>query len=128
MFWQEHSSNTIQCVLLGIEPMFAADLTSVALMACGIGTFFHVVRFKIPFTRYYYGTGIVSVLGITTTQIVVGLNSISDLMVGDFDLVNLRCICLLLWCKLPASDGLASVVGHCIHVSVPLPLHSGQDC
>lgn len=50
-------------------------------MACGIGTFFHVVRFKIPFTRYYYGTGIVSVLGITTTQIVIGLNSISSLMV-----------------------------------------------
>ncbi len=59
----------------------AADLTSVALMACGIGTFFHVVRFKIPFTRYYYGTGIVSVLGITTTQIVIGLNSISNLQV-----------------------------------------------
>lgn len=59
-------------------------LTSVALMACGIGTFFHVVRFKIPFTRYYYGTGIVSVLGITTTQIVVGLNSISDLMAQGY--------------------------------------------
>ena len=61
--------------------MSDADLTSVALMACGIGTFFHVVRFKIPYTRYYYGTGIVSVLGITTTQIVIGLNSISTLQV-----------------------------------------------
>ena len=50
-------------------------------MACGIGTFFHVIRFKIPYTRYYYGTGIVSVLGITTTQIVIGLNSISTLQV-----------------------------------------------
>lgn len=61
----------------------AADLTSVALMACGIGTFLHVVRFKIPYTRFYYGTGIVSVLGITTTQIVVGLNSISQLQVAS---------------------------------------------
>ena len=80
----EHNGNIIQCVILVTEPVFVADLTSVALMACGIGTFFHVVRFKIPFTRYYYGTGIVSVLGITTTQIVVGLNSISDLMVRGF--------------------------------------------
>lgn len=66
-------------------------------MACGIGTFFHVVRFKLPFTRYYYGTGIVSVLGITTTQIVVGLNSISNLQVCDFPYTLPSPLCLYLW-------------------------------
>ena len=67
--------------LLQNGPNCTADLTSAALMACGIGTLFHVIRFRLPFTRYYYGTGIVSVLGITTTQIVIGLNSISALQV-----------------------------------------------
>ena len=61
--------------------MLFADLTSVALMACGVGTLLHVIRFKLPWTPYYYGTGVVSVLGITTTQIVIGLNSISNLLV-----------------------------------------------
>lgn len=68
-------------LILQDVPHCTADLTSAALMACGIGTLFHVIRFRLPFTRYYYGTGIVSVLGITTTQIVIGLNSISALQV-----------------------------------------------
>lgn len=66
-----------------LTPLGDADLTSAALMACGVGTLLHVIRFKLPWTPYYYGTGVVSVLGITTTQIVIGLNSISNLLVSQ---------------------------------------------
>lgn len=82
------------CTILVLPPGGAADLTSVALMACGVGTLLHVIRFKLPWTPYYYGTGVVSVLGITTTQIVIGLNSISNLLVSILTAEVIDACCL----------------------------------
>ena len=77
------------CHVICVSVCVCADLTSVALMACGVGTLLHVIRFKLPWTPFYYGTGVVSVLGITTTQIVIGLNSINNLLVSMVELTPL---------------------------------------
>ena len=41
----------------------------------GLGTIVHVIRLHIWRTKYYFGTGIVSVMGITTTQVSTQLSS-----------------------------------------------------
>jgi NCS2 family nucleobase:cation symporter-2 len=40
---------------------------SAALISCGIMTFFQVMQFRIPFTRFVLGTGLISVLGTSFT-------------------------------------------------------------
>ena len=45
---------------------FGTDLVGVSLIASGIGTIVHVIRFKLFTFRgktFYYGTGVVSVMG-----------------------------------------------------------------
>lgn len=88
---QLHECHTAPSMLVShkVWVCVCADLTSVALMACGVGTLLHVIRFKLPWTPFYYGTGVVSVLGITTTQIVIGLNSINNLLVSMYELTPL---------------------------------------
>lgn len=54
---------------LSVKHDRVADLVGVCLLASGLGTIVHVIQINIWRTRYVFGTGIVSVMGITTTQV-----------------------------------------------------------
>lgn len=59
-------------------------LISSALIVSGIFTIVHVIQLKIPFTPLYYGTGIISVIGISFTFLPLAQSSIGYMMAdGD---------------------------------------------
>ena len=57
------------CYYQATEQQRSADLVGVCLLASGLGTIVHVIQIPIWRTRFVFGTGIVSVMGITTTQV-----------------------------------------------------------
>jgi len=52
-------------------------------MPAGFCTLLHVVQFRIPFTKYYYGSGIVSVCGTSFTTLSIGFTIVGNLLVGS---------------------------------------------
>lgn len=63
-------------------------LISYSLIVSGICTIVHVIRFKIPLTPLYYGTGIVSVIGISFTFLPLAQTSIKYMMADGNDFVT----------------------------------------
>jgi uracil-xanthine permease len=66
------------------DPAITRFLISSALIVSGICTIVHVIQLKIPFVPLYYGTGVISVIGISFTFLPLAQTSIGYMMVdGD---------------------------------------------
>ncbi|KAK9806190.1 hypothetical protein WJX72_004800 [[Myrmecia] bisecta] len=57
-------------------------LIAASLIVGGIGTILHVAQFKIPLTngRFYYGSGLISVMGVAFTFVPTSLQAMSDML------------------------------------------------
>ncbi|KAK9809309.1 hypothetical protein WJX73_003576 [Symbiochloris irregularis] len=74
-------AGTLTVTVLNPDQAITEYLVGVSLVASGIGTITHVIRFKLFSLRgktFYYGTGVVSVMGVTTTEVVIGLQVIAN--------------------------------------------------
>lgn len=62
------------------DPGLTQHLISYSLIVSGFFTIIHVIQLKIPFTPLYYGTGVISVIGISFTFLPLGQSAIKSMM------------------------------------------------
>ncbi|KAK9817183.1 hypothetical protein WJX72_010737 [[Myrmecia] bisecta] len=67
------------------DPAIKSYLVSASLIVCGIGSIVQCMRWRIPRTRLYYGTGLITVVGTGVQQLQVIVSSIKQQLADGKD-------------------------------------------